>query len=154
MKVSRLYSHTFLLCYAIAFYVIGLFCLHRQGIGQLEKMGIAKQEIFTYTDSDGEEHKGETLLEVDGVGSVLTYTDIYTSSIPFFVISLILARFVFNERVYRDELGFLIYTNSIIGVLLIWLTKKSCIVSTILFWAGIVMAHFAEKSMRNRNEHQ
>lgn len=154
-KISRLYSPTYLLCYAIVFYAIGLFFMPYQDVDRLEKSGFAKQETYTYTDSDGEEHEAETLIELEGIGNVLTYKDVYLSSIPFLVISLILARLIFNDdKADRNELRFWMYTNSVIGVMLIWLTKKSCIVSTILFWAGIVMAHFAEKSMRNRNEHQ
>lgn len=147
-KISRLYSSTYLICYAIAFYIAGAFFMPHQNIVPLKKTDFAKQETYTYTDSDGEEHEAETLIEVDGVGSVLTYKDVYLSSIPFLVISLILARLIFNDDIAdRNELRFWTYTNGVIGVLLIWLTKKQCIVSTILFWVGIITAYLAEKSI-------
>ena len=152
MKVSKFYSSTYLLCYAIVFYIVGAFFLPHQDIKQLKKTGVAKQEICTYTDCDGDEHESENFIELDGVGYVLAYNEVYLSTIPFLVISLILARFAFNESMAdREELRFWIYTNSIIGILLIWLTRKPNAVSTILFWGGIIMARFALSKTR-RNE--
>lgn len=66
MRVSKFYSSTYLLCYAIAFYIVGAFFLPRQDVERLKKAGVAKQEMCIYTDSDGEEHESENFIELDG----------------------------------------------------------------------------------------
>lgn len=145
MNIKKFFSPTCLLIYAITLYFAGAILIPRQNFGLLKRMGIAKQEMYTYTDDDGEEQERESLIELKGTGKILTYSDVYFSTIPLLVISLILARCVFSKEVAeRDEVKCLIYTNSIVGILLIWLTRKPCVLSTTLFWAGIFVAYIAQ----------
>lgn len=116
--------------------------MERQDISTLKEMGQAYQEQYAYYDSDGEEHEGQSLISVDGLGKILTYQDVYLVTIPMLILSCLLGRLLFNSR---DELRFMIYTNCIIGAFLLWLTTKPNIYATILYWCGIISAHYASK---------
>lgn len=140
----RLFSQRNLLFLTVVFYTIGAFLMPQQSIEPLIAKGIANQEEYTYMDSNGDEHEGETLVEFNGIGPVLTYRDIYFSTFSFFIISLIFARCVFNEEMAnKEEPKFMIYSCCILGTLLVWLTRKGFILSTILFWLGIVTSYYA-----------
>ena len=121
------------------FYLIGLFAIPNPDIGRAKRLGIIKQECETYIDNEGEEHEYEPLMEIVGYGHVLGYKDIYISTIPFLLVSCILAKIIFNST---DELRFMIYTNCILGLLLIILTSRQSILSTILYWCGIFTASY------------
>lgn len=141
MKVNFL-PFDWLLVYAVAFYMIGACLMKREDAGLLIERGYAKQESYTYFDGDGEEHEGETLVELSGLGKVLTYKEVYFATIPFWVVSWFIGGVLFNSK---DELRFMIYTNCILGLLLIWLTTKPNIVSTVLYWCGIFAAYLARR---------
>lgn len=129
-----------LLLLAVCFYFVGVFLIYEDKT-YLQRNGI-QQEIVIYTDNDGEEHEEEGLIEIQGIGYVLRYKDIYLSTLPFLIVSCFLARVVFNST---DEVGFMLYTNCILGLLLIWLTTKGSAVSTILYWCGIITTSYANK---------
>ena len=133
-----------LLLLAVCFYIVGGFLIYEDKT-YLQRNGI-QQENVVYTDDDGEEHEEEGLIEIQGIGNVLRYKDIYLSTLPFLIVSCILARVVFNST---DEVRFMIYTNCILGLLLIWLTTKESAVSTILYWCGIITASYANKKDNN-----
>lgn len=130
------------LALVLAFYFAGAFLIPKQDIQSLKDAGIANQEEYAYTDSEGEEHEGETLIEFKGVGRVLTYSDIYLASIPMLFFSVIFAKFIFDDS---KEMECMIFGNCVLGLLLIWLTSKDTIVSTILFWLGIFAAGYANQ---------
>lgn len=132
-----------LLVLTISFYIIGGMLI-RENVPYYNKY--IQQEHFILTDEEGEEYEDDGLIEIEGVGSVLSYKEIYQCTIPFLIISCILARVIFNST---DEIRFMIYTNCILGLLLIWLTTKSNIPSTILYWCGIITASFADKKVMN-----
>lgn len=134
----------------IAFYTAGIILMKQPNIEWLKNAGIAHQEEYTYTDKDGEEHECESLIEIKGVGDVLTYKDIYLASIAFFVPAMIIGMIVFGENgdnfpTSKESLMHIVFANCILGVLLIWLTSKENIPSTIFYWLGIVSAMFLAK---------
>lgn len=141
-------SPIFWIVLALVFYFSGAFFMENPDIEPLKNKGIAKQEEYYYEDSDGEEHEGQTLIEIKGIGRVLTYSDIYLASIPLFLIAIFIGGFVLNNgEVFRnpDELKHVIFANCILGVLLIWLTTKGNIPSTVLFWLGIIAAGHGDR---------
>lgn len=138
--MKKFYSSVWPLILALVFYFVGAVLVNQGDIDSLKEMGVVNQEEYTYTDSDGEEHEGETLMEVKGVGEVLTYKDIYSSSIPIFFAALILSSILFKGSNNGMQIKFIIFANCILGFLLIWLTTKQNIIPTILFWLGIISA--------------
>lgn len=132
-----------ILVLSVFLYLAGLFLIHKPNIEHLKHCGVVSQEQIFYYDSDGDEHESESLIEVRGIGRILTYTDIYIATIPFLIISLVLAKIVFNST---DEVRFVIFTNCILGVLLLWLTSQSNVISTILYWSGIISASLIPKN--------
>lgn len=125
-------AQTLLLLLTLCLYLIGG-CLIKEDRDSLHV------EQFVYTDSDGEEHEEECLIEINGIGKVLSYSDLYFSTLPFLIFSCILARVIFNST---DEIRSMIYTNCVLGLLLIWLTTKNTAISTIFYWGGIITASF------------
>lgn len=130
---------TLLLLLTLCLYLAGGFLIN-------EDSDHLQRRSIVYTDRDGEEHEEEELIEIEGIGYVLTYKDIYRSTLPFLIISCILSKTIFNSD---DEVRFMIYTNCILGLLLIWLTSKSNLPSTILYWGGIITASFTNKKAKN-----
>lgn len=138
-KESR--SSTWKLLIPLAFYFTGFFLIEPTDIEQLRAEGVAEKEEYVYTDSEGEEHEGQTLITVKGLGEVLTYKDVYMSSIPLFILSMIFGKIALNSD---NELGCAAFANCIIGVFLLWLTSRTTIISTAMFWAGILSVGFVE----------
>lgn len=133
-----------LLLLSFCFYFAGI-CLIRQDDSNV-KGNVIHQESVVYMDRDGEIQEDEGLIEIEGIGRVLSYLDIYLCTIPFLIVSCILGRVIFNST---DEVRFMIYTNCIIGLLLIWLTTKTNAISTILYWCGIITASYIHKKENN-----
>lgn len=73
-----------------------MFCAKTPDIESLKQSGIATQEEYTYLDSEGEEHEGETLVEITGIGKILTYSDVYFAPIPLFLLAMLIGAFVFK----------------------------------------------------------
>ena len=140
-KISDwLRSSGFLVLLTLLFYVAGVFCMKTPNVEELRQSGVATQEEYTYVDSEGEEHEGETLIDITGIGRVLTYKDVY--------LALIIGAFLFTKEgdiVNSGELRHVVFANCIIGVFIIWLTPKTNILSTILYWLGIVSSYLAIK---------
>lgn len=131
---------TLLLFITLCLYLTGGFLIR-------EEETSVQRESFVYYDSEGEEYEGEKLIEIEGIGKVLSYSDIYLSTLSFLIISAILAKVIFNNS---SPEWFLIYTNCILGLLLIWLTTKSNVISTILYWCGIITASCSIKKEKIR----
>lgn len=129
-----------LILYSIVFFAIGVICMKPTDISVLKEYGFANQKQYTYVDNAGDELEADSLVEIQGIGKILSYKDIYFATIPLLIVSCILGKVLFNSR---DELRFIIYTNCIIGILLLWLITKPNIVSTIMYWCGIAIASFA-----------
>ena len=91
MSIRKFFSPTCLLIYAITLYFAGAILIPRQNLRLLKRMGIAKQEVYTYTDDDGEDPERKSLIVLKGTGKILTYSDVYFSTIPLLVISLFVA---------------------------------------------------------------
>ena len=132
------------LIFVFVFYSAGAALMKRTDVEPIKEMGVANQEEYTYTDSNGDDHEGQTLIEIKGLGSVLTYQDIYFASIPMFLISCIIGHFIFHGDDAR-EIEYAMFANCVLGVLLIRLTSTGNIASTILFWLGIIAASFVRK---------
>lgn len=138
----KMFTPTVLLFLVVVFYLVGLFLIQKPNIESLKQHGIIKQEQTTYIDKDGEEHEDKSLIEIVGFGQVLSYQDIYFATIPFLIVACVLAKVIFNST---DEIRFMIFTTSILGLLLVWLTSKPNVVSTILYWCSIITASFIPK---------
>ena len=147
-------SPIFWIVLALVCYFSGAVLMERPNVEPLKEIGVAEQEEFTYEDSNGDEHEGQTLIDISGIGRVLTYSDIYLASIPIFLIAMFFGGLILNNGdVFRNpnELKHVIFANCILGVLLIWLTTKGNIIPTILFWLGIIVAGQGEKLDRPKN---
>lgn len=141
-------SPIFWIVLALVCYFSGAVLMERPSVEPLKEMGIAEQEEYYYEDSDGDEHEGQTLIDISGIGRILTYSDIYLASIPIFFIALLFGGLILNDGdVFRnpDEIKHVVYANCILGVLLIWLTTEGNIPSTVLFWLGIIAARHGER---------
>ena len=136
-----------LLLLAVCCYIAGGFLIHEDKINMRNKS--IHRETVVYVDDDGEECEVDGLIQIEGFGSVLSYRDVYLSTLPFLIVSCILARVIFNSA---DELRFMIYTNCILGLLLTILSTKSNIFSTILYWIGIITASFANKETKHERK--
>lgn len=119
-------------------YFAGAFFIKGNDLSYLSKIGVASQEEYTYYDNDGEE--SETLITLEGLGKVLTYSDVYIASVPMIVVFLTIGRIVFGDKDGRLQLETVIFGNCVLGVLLIYVTSKENILPTILFWVGIIIA--------------
>ena len=92
-------------------------------------------------DNDGEEHEGETLITINGLGKILTYKEVYSVVIPFSVLSGIIGMIVFNKswgELSGIEMKFFLFSISVLGILLLWLTTRERVISTIMFWLGVI----------------
>lgn len=133
---------------AIICYFVGVAFITPNDVDTLKKKGISEQEEYTYIDNDGEEHEDKTLISIDGLGKVLTYRDVYFSALAMLVISMIAGRLSMGDK---EEFKHMVFGNCIIGVLLIYLTTKSNIIATILFWAGVVFARMTYSNNIKKN---
>lgn len=129
--------------FVLAFYFSGYFLAEKIDVEPLKEMGIAKQEEYVYSDSNGDDHEGQTLIEIKGLGEILTYKDVYLASIPMFLIVLIIKHILYEKE---DDLKYLIFANCILGCLLVRVTSKGNIPSTVLFWLGIIAATYLRKT--------
>ena len=135
----------------LVFYFAGAAMIKKADVEHLKKKGLATQEEYTYYDSEGEEHEGETLIEVHGLGTVLTYQNIYHASVILILPAIIIGTIVFGKGI--DEIKCAVFANCIIGLFLIYLTTKEQILSTALFWLGIIAATFIDNSPTQERSH-
>lgn len=127
----------------VLFYFTGFMLIDSQDVSQLKDAGLAEQEEYVVTNQDGEEFIEESLIDIKGLGKVLTYQEIYLFSIPLFFASMILGCIIFNGgeiSTTRMSMKHAIFANCVTGLLLIWVTSKANIPSTVLFWFGIFAA--------------
>lgn len=149
MNKKKINSPLLLLALALVFYTTGFFFVKPMDIDSLKEAGIATQEEYTYIDQDGEEHEDETLITINKIGKILTYKDIYLASVPMLLIAMVIGAVLFGsgmKTTSNDSLRHIIFANCVLGVLLIWLTSKGTIISTLSFWLGIISAYFALNS--------
>lgn len=142
--MNKLKSSEWMLPIAIIIYFVGAFFMPKQNE---EASKYANREVYEYYDSDGEEHDALSLIHIDGVGKVYTYADVYKFSIPLVLISTVLSIFFFGSSKYEIEC--IIMSNCVLGVLLLRLTSSESILSTLLFWLGIIVAKI---SLKNKKE--
>jgi hypothetical protein len=151
-KEKRFSWDLLLLALPILFWLIGLLLIKPTNILQLQEMGVTHQEECIGYDNENGEYEGVSLIEIDGIGSVFAYKDIYLSSVLFLVLSLILNQLIFKGK--ANETRCIIFANCLLGVLLIRVTSSANIIPTVLFWLGIVAASFYESGspvMRESN---
>lgn len=152
MKKSFRIPDMCLILIPIVFYIVGLIMIKPVDIDKLKDKGYAEQEEFTYFDSDGDEHEGETLISVSGLGKVLVYKDIYLASTSMLIIAYIIGAIVYRDTDGKLGMQHIIFANCILGLLLIWLTSKANIIPTILFWLGIISADIGFGVIKNRGK--
>ncbi|MBO4588404.1 MAG: hypothetical protein J5711_05830 [Bacteroidales bacterium] len=142
MTIFKKNGFGFLLILTLVFYIAGIFFMKPTDIEGLKEKGVAQQEEYTYEDSDGDEHEGLTLISIAGVGKILTYKDIYISSVSIWLLAMIIGCFLEKGVETEGEklFKYIIISNCVLGVLLIRLTTKEFILSTIFFWLGIITA--------------
>lgn len=147
--MKRKFNKTSLfLILALVFYFVGICFIKPNDIESLKKRGIAQQEEYYYEDEFGDEYEGETLVEIKGIGKILTYNDIYYAAIPMCIISLVMGMIFFGKEKYQNA----IIANGVLGLLLIWITSKGTIVSTILYWLSLVSLHLVIKTDKKDNK--
>ena len=136
-------SSWFKLLLPIILYFVGIVFIQRNDIGRLKYLGYAEQEEYTYVDRNGVEHEDESLIKIDGLGKILTYQDIYLSSIYMFVLAIVFG-LLMNEGTLEgvDQFKYVIFANCIIGALLVLLTTSDNWIATVFFWLGIIAAYF------------
>lgn len=137
------HSSLFWLFLTLVLYFTGAFLIKSPDTGILKDAGLAEQEEYIVADQDGEEYFTESLIDVKGLGKVLTYKEIYLFSIPLFFASMFLGCIIFNGgeiSTSRMDIKHAIFANCILGMLLIWVTSKENILPTVLFWLGIFAA--------------
>lgn len=157
MKKVKKYplSPVFWLVLTLVLYITGFFLIKSPDVGILKKAGLAEQEEYIVTNQDGEEYFAESLIDVKGLGKVLTYQEIYLFSIPLFFASMFLGCIIFNGgeiSTTRMSIRHAIFANCILGLLLIWVTSKANIPSTVLFWLGIFTAGISLLFEHNDND--
>lgn len=129
----------FILILVVGLYIGGGFALpHTKEY--IQDTGVIHQTEMIYADDEGEEREDVSLIEIEGIGKVLDYKNIYIeATISLLIISCLLGRVIFNST---DEIRFMIYTNCVLGILLLCLTTKPYMLSTFLYWCGIIVASF------------
>lgn len=127
---------------AFVLYIIGVFFIKPNNTESLKKQGVAQQEEYYYEDEFGYEHEGETLIDVKGIGKILTYKDVYFAAIPMFLISLIMSMILFGDEKEQSA----IIANGVLGLLLIWITSKGTVIATILFWLSLISLNYVLKT--------
>ena len=133
----------FWLVLMLVLYFTGFFLIKSPDVRILKDAGLAEQEEYIVTDQDGEEYFEESLIDIKGLGKVLTYQEIYLFSIPLFFASMFLGCIIFNGgeiSTSKMDIKHAIFANCVLGLLLIWVTTKENILPTILFWLGIFTA--------------
>lgn len=118
--------------------------MNRQEVDYLKHIGIAEQNEYTYTTSDGEEHEGETLIDIQGLGPILTYRDVYLSSPALFLFAITIGCLSVGKNPLETDsdrqLDFVVFMNCILAYFLIRLTTHENLYSTIFFCLGILAA--------------
>lgn len=157
MSVVKKYiqSPVFWLVLTFVVYLVGFILMKSPDVSQLRKSGLGERDEYFVTNADGEEYISESLLRIDGVGKVLTYKDVYLFSIPLFFASMFLGCIIFNGgeiSTTRMSIRHAIFANCILGLLLIWVTSKANIPSTVLFWLGIFTAGISLLFEHKENE--
>ena len=132
----------------IVFYFVGVCFIKPNDVDSLKKQGIVQQEEYYYDDEFGDEQEDETLIDIKGIGKVLTYKNIYYAAIPMCIISLVMGMIFFGKEKYQNA----IIANGVLGLLLIWITSKGTIVSTILYWLSLVSLHLVIKTDKKDNK--
>ena len=65
-----------------------------------------------------------------------------------FLLAALFGHFIFNKD---DTINYAMLANCVLGVLLVRLTSTGNIISTILFWLGIIAASFTREPKENNN---
>lgn len=155
MKRIKFEYYTSMLILSIVFYTIGILCMNRQEVDYLKHIGIAEQNEYTYTTSDGEEHEGETLIDIQGLGPILTYRDVYLSSPALFVFAIVIGCFSTGQQPTKTDsdrqLDFVVFMNCILAYFLIRLTTHENLYSTIFFCVGILAASTRNYGKKSKN---
>lgn len=128
----------------VALYIGGITLMKSTDIESLKEMGYAEQEEYSYTNSDGEDVEGETLISIKGIGKVLTYKDVYLAAFPLLVFTIIFWEIpIKNVDNSNSGMGKQIFFSfSLLGIALIWLTTKGFHLSTVMFWLTIIISCF------------
>ncbi len=144
--MNRLLHSSWSLLIPLIFYFGGMILCPPEDIQPLQGQGYAEQKEYSWVGKDGEEHNGLTLIKINGIGHVFTYNDIYGSAIALFIPFLIIGKALYGKN--QDELKSIVFGNCVIGLLLIGLSAKSHVASTIMFWVGIISANYINNSFK------
>ncbi|MBQ6047388.1 MAG: hypothetical protein IJL38_07225 [Bacteroidales bacterium] len=144
MKINiKSYIPIFLIGLSIVLYIAGVFFINSD-TDPLLRTDIAQQKEYTYEDSDGEEHEDVSLIKIQGIGKILCYRDVYKLSVTFWLVALVVGTITFGFKIStQNEIKYIIFTNCIIGAILIYIATKDNIIPTIFFWSGIIVAYIS-----------
>lgn len=126
-----------MLCILLIFalYMAGAILINPIDVDSLAQKGI----ISAKCESDN------SVIKINGVGNVLTYRSVYLASLLMLIIAPLVGILLFKggsigDSDSHEQIGWIILANCVLGVLLLSLTSKCNIPSTILFWLGIFVA--------------
>lgn len=136
--MSLLRNKSWLLILSVVLYFVGAAFIPNESVERLKSLGYAEQNDYTWIDHGGEEHEDRSTLKIEGVGKVLTYRELYSFSCVLIIPILLIGRWLFGKS--QDELRTIIFGNSLIGIGLIVVSTKAHLMSTIMFWLGIIAA--------------
>ena len=132
------WSITFLVLYAA-----GALLMKTPDLGRLKEAGLVQQEEHVIVYPDGDEYYAtDSMIDIAGIGSILTYRDLYYFAVPLFFASLFLGCIIFKGTISTSEMDIkhVIFAHCILGLLLIWVTSKENIPSTVLYWLSLFAA--------------
>ena len=136
-------SPIFWLVFAGVLYFAGFILIDNPDSSYLSEAQFGGREVAFVADHDGEVYLSES-SDVEALGrvKVFTYQDVYLFSIPLLFASLIIGGIIFNGGVStsRMDIKHAIFANCMLGLLIIDITSKENIPSTVLFWLGIFTA--------------
>lgn len=124
----------------LVLYAVGAILMKTPDLGRLREVGLTHQEEHVIVNPDGGEYYAtDSMVEIDGIGSILTYRDLYYFAVPLFFASLFLGCLIFKGTISTSEMDtrHVIFSHCILGLLLIWVTSKENIPSTVLYWLSI-----------------
>lgn len=144
MDIARKHPY-YTLIFALLLYIAGIVAMQKENSLYEHDTAVVQRQNRVYVDNEGEEHDSESLMEIQGVGFVLAYKDVYLSTFVLIIPFLIAGKFVFGEQ---NELLPVLFGFVVIGMFLIWLTSKPNIYSTIFYWLGILTLSLLKKQIK------
>ena len=92
--------------------------------------------------------------KLEAAAGIISYKTLYLAPILLNFLAMFIGGFVLNDgEVFNnpDQFKYAVFSNCILGSLLVFMTTEETIVPTILFWLGILAAHHGIKIDKPKN---